>query len=148
MELFFIVALALILLGPKDMAKAGKTIGKWLNDFVRSDTWKVLRETSKTISTLPTQLMREANLEEMGKELKNISPKLPSMDEMEAWANAPEEFRQPIQPDPSVDAPEENSIQPPRSQPFAPEQSGPVIPANKAQDTTGTNANQGNEDNA
>ena len=64
MELMFIAVIALILMGPKEMAKAGKTIGAWLNDFVRSDTWMVLKETSKTVRDLPTQLMREANFEE------------------------------------------------------------------------------------
>ena len=65
-ELIFIFIIALIILGPKDMQKAGKTIGKWMRDIVTSDGWKVFQQTSREIRTLPTRLMREAN-EEMGK---------------------------------------------------------------------------------
>ena len=32
-ELIFIVIIALIVLGPKDMQKAGKTIGKWMRRY-------------------------------------------------------------------------------------------------------------------
>ena len=125
MELLLIVALALILLGPKDMAKTGKTIGKWLNDLVKSDAWQVIRETSKTIRTLPTQLMRDANFEEELEKGLNSKSKLPGHEDAEAWPNSP----QPYQPDPLVTTPEENSIQPSRSQPYAPGK--PVIASSK-----------------
>ena len=62
-ELVFIVIIALIVLGPKDMQKAGKTIGRWLNDLVRSDGWKAFQQTSREIRNMPTKLMREANME-------------------------------------------------------------------------------------
>lgn len=62
-ELLFIIIIALIVLGPKDMQKAGKTIGRWLNNLVRSEGWKTFQQTSREIRTLPTKLMREANME-------------------------------------------------------------------------------------
>lgn len=65
-ELIFIFIIALIILGPKDMQKAGKTIGKWMRDIVTSDGWKIFQQTSREIRTLPTRLMRDAN-EELGK---------------------------------------------------------------------------------
>ena len=73
-ELVFIIIIALIVLGPRDMQKAGKTIGRWLNDLVRSDSWKVFQQTSKEIRNLPTKLMREANMEmaETQKELNKV----------------------------------------------------------------------------
>ncbi len=78
-ELAFIVIIAIIILGPKDMQKAGKTIGRWLNQFVRSDGWKALQRASKEIRNLPTNLMREANLEElqqMNRDIRNsIEPR-------------------------------------------------------------------------
>ncbi|MFZ5880198.1 MAG: twin-arginine translocase TatA/TatE family subunit [Chloroflexota bacterium] len=64
-ELVVIFIIALIVLGPKDMQKAGKTIGKWLNDLVHSDGWKLFQTTSREIRNLPTNLMREANLDEI-----------------------------------------------------------------------------------
>src|SRR5512138_1367364 len=62
-ELIFIVLLAIIILGPKDMQKAGKSIGRFLNQLVRSDSWKVFQKTSTEIRNLPRNLMREANME-------------------------------------------------------------------------------------
>lgn len=78
-ELIFILLIAIIVLGPKDMQKAGKTIGRWLNQFIRSDGWKALQRASKEIRNLPTNLMREANMDEvqqMGREIRNsIDPR-------------------------------------------------------------------------
>ncbi|MFN8413020.1 MAG: twin-arginine translocase TatA/TatE family subunit [Anaerolineales bacterium] len=62
-ELIFIVVIALIILGPKDMQKAGKTIGKWMRDIVTSDGWKIFQQTSRELRNLPTKLMRDANEE-------------------------------------------------------------------------------------
>ena len=62
-ELIFIVIIAIIILGPKDMQKAGKTIGRWLNQLVRSDGWKIFQRTSSELRNLPRNLMREANME-------------------------------------------------------------------------------------
>jgi sec-independent protein translocase protein TatB len=64
-ELVFILVIALILLGPKDMQKAGRTVGVWLNNLVRSDWWRAFRRTSEELRRLPTNLMREANREMM-----------------------------------------------------------------------------------
>ncbi|MGE5643617.1 MAG: twin-arginine translocase TatA/TatE family subunit [Byssovorax cruenta] len=78
-ELVFIVIIAIIILGPKDMQKAGKTVGRWLNHFIRSDGWKALQRASREIRNLPTTLMREANMEEiqsLGKDLRqSIDPR-------------------------------------------------------------------------
>ena len=62
-ELIFILLIAIIVLGPKDMQKAGKTIGRWLNQLVRSEGWQALQQTSREIRKLPTTLMREANVD-------------------------------------------------------------------------------------
>ncbi len=78
-ELIFIVIIALIVLGPKDMQKAGKTIGKWLRNIVTSDGWKIFQQTSRELRTLPNKLMRDANEElnqiggQLGKEIKGAS---------------------------------------------------------------------------
>ena len=74
-ELFFIIIIALIILGPKDMQKAGKTVGKWMRDIVTSDGWKIFQETSRELRTLPNRLMREANneLNQIGNDLNNAA---------------------------------------------------------------------------
>jgi hypothetical protein len=45
------------------MQKAGRTIGRWLNQLVRSDGWKAFQRTTTEIRNLPNNLMREANME-------------------------------------------------------------------------------------
>jgi sec-independent protein translocase protein TatB len=65
LELLFILLIALIVVGPKDLARVGRTLGRTLNRIYRSDSWKVLNEASKTIRTLPNRLAREAALEEL-----------------------------------------------------------------------------------
>jgi sec-independent protein translocase protein TatB len=78
-ELIFILLIALIVLGPRDMQKAGRTIGRWLNQLVRSDSWKVFQRTSSELRNLPRNLMREANMEvaEMERDVRNaIDPRV------------------------------------------------------------------------
>lgn len=71
-ELTFIILLVLVLIGPKDMAKTGRTVGRWLRDFLESPAWQAMRTTGKAISDLPTQLVREANLERWEEEAGKI----------------------------------------------------------------------------
>ena len=73
-ELIFILLIAIIILGPKDMQKAGRTIGRWLNQVVRSDGWKVFQKSSAELRNLPRTLMREANMElgDVDQEIKEI----------------------------------------------------------------------------
>ncbi|MGZ9222799.1 MAG: twin-arginine translocase TatA/TatE family subunit [Anaerolineales bacterium] len=80
-ELIFILLIAIIVLGPKDMQKAGRTIGRWLNHLVRSDGWKVFQKTSTELRNLPRNLMREANMElqDIDKEIRgSIDPRQPA----------------------------------------------------------------------
>lgn len=83
-ELVFILIIAIIVLGPKDMQKAGRTIGRWLNQVMRSDAWRALQRASQEVRRLPTHLMREANLDaedlrEMDREIRRtIDPRSPS----------------------------------------------------------------------
>jgi Sec-independent protein translocase protein TatA len=70
MELIFIILLAIIIFGPKDIVNTSKTVGKSLNKFIRSDTWKTINQTSRELKNLPTRLMRETGLEELEKSAK------------------------------------------------------------------------------
>ena len=71
-ELVFIILVALILLGPKEMEKTGRTIGRFLRNLTRSEGWQAFRDTSREIRNLPTRLMREANLEDLQKDVGQI----------------------------------------------------------------------------
>ena len=72
LELLLIFLIALIVLGPGDMAKTGKTIGRFLHNVVTSQWWSGLRNTSRELRQLPYTLMREASLEDMGKEYQEL----------------------------------------------------------------------------
>ena len=116
-ELIFIFIIALIILGPRDMQKAGKMIGKWMRDIVTSDGWKIFQQTSREIRTLPTRLMREAN-EEMSKldhEIKGATGSAP------VRPNNPTTppRSQPMTSPPPVFPP--NNIAPPAKEPTKPE---------------------------
>ncbi len=69
LELLFVVIIALIILGPKDMVKAGKTIGRTLRKIVTSPNWRAIQQTSRELRQLPNRLMREAGLEELQKNI-------------------------------------------------------------------------------
>jgi sec-independent protein translocase protein TatB len=107
-ELLFILLLALILLGPKDMAKAGRTLGTWLRRLVMSDEWRVIRKTTRELSHLPQKLMREAN-EELGKIEQDLSQQMP--DPYAAWSGRPPASVP--SPQPPGDESGEHTIQPP-----------------------------------
>jgi sec-independent protein translocase protein TatB len=73
LELLFILLIALIVLGPKDMVKSGKTIGLFLRKIVTSSSWQSVQQTSREIRNLPTKLIREAGLEDINDQLPNTS---------------------------------------------------------------------------
>lgn len=110
LELIFILIIALIVLGPKDMVKTGRTLGKFLRQVVTSGTWRAVSRTSSELRTLPNRLIREAGLEEDFKEIKNateqaIPPELNS--DLEQWQRDINPWTTP--PPEDTESPENNS---------------------------------------
>lgn len=62
-ELIFLLIIATLILGPKDMEKTGRNIGRWLNAIIKSDGWKTMQSVGREIRTLPNRLMKEVNME-------------------------------------------------------------------------------------
>ncbi len=121
-ELLFIVIIALILLGPRDMQKAGRTIGKWLRRVVTSDGWRLFQQTSREIQTLPNRLMREAALDELKEMQKDIQQPL---------AGLQKDLRQPFDINPrSVQQPPPEGT-PPAAPPAEPHPAAPSTPDNQ-----------------
>ena len=120
-ELVFVVIIALIVLGPKDMQKAGRTIGKWMRDIVTSDGWRAFQRTSSELRKLPAQMMRDANedLDKFKKDINNIN-----VDVNKAMQNNPPRSVSTKAPSPASKPgsnlppsdEQENTIQPPTSQ--------------------------------
>src|SRR5512142_2339164 len=125
-ELLFIVIIALIILGPRDMQKAGRALGKWMRRIVTSDGWRLFQQTSREIQTLPNRLMREAALDELKEMQKDIREPLDGLQKdlrqpfdmnnprtpNQAAPGAPQ-ASQPAEPGPALPAPPDNKILPP-----------------------------------
>lgn len=75
LELIFILIIALIVLGPSDMVKAGRSIGRFLRQVVTSPTWRAVTRTSSELRSLPNKLIRDAGLEEDLKEIQDVTKK-------------------------------------------------------------------------
>ncbi len=73
LELLFILLIALIILGPGDMVKAGRTLGRFLRKIVTSSEWRTVQKASRELRYLPNRLMREASLEDLQKDLADIN---------------------------------------------------------------------------
>jgi Sec-independent protein translocase protein TatA len=71
LELIFIFILVLIIFGPNDIVRAGKSFGSFLRKVVSSDGWTAFQQTRKGMGDIPTMLMREAGLEE--EDLRKLS---------------------------------------------------------------------------
>jgi Sec-independent protein translocase protein TatA len=72
LELLFILLIALIIFGPKDIVKTSRVIGRFLRKLVKSPGWQSVQQTSRELRNLPNKLMRDAGLEEMQEELNQI----------------------------------------------------------------------------
>ncbi len=73
LELLFILLIALIILGPGDMVKAGRSLGRFLRRIVMSPEWRTIQKASRELRYLPNKLMREANMEDISKDLADIN---------------------------------------------------------------------------
>ena len=109
-ELLFIVIIALILLGPRDMQKAGRMIGKWLRKIVTSDGWRLFQQTSREIQTLPNRLMREAALDELREVQTDLRQ---GLDLRQPPATSQPGAGVGTAPEPAASAPPDNKILPP-----------------------------------
>jgi sec-independent protein translocase protein TatB len=132
-ELAFIFLIALILLGPKEMQKAGRSIGRWLRDFVSSDTWRAFRDTSREIRNLPNRLMREANIEELDQVSKEMNEIKESVDlrkeRFGTWGDPSTRKPQPPRSKQVPAEPSEPSIAPPSPAPAEPSEPSITPPA-------------------
>ena len=79
-ELMFIVLIALILLGPKDMIAAGRTFGKVLRQILTSPTWQAMRRAGEEFQQLPTRLAREAGFDDIQKEVQSVADSMKPLD--------------------------------------------------------------------
>ncbi|MGB2895932.1 MAG: hypothetical protein WBB65_07205 [Anaerolineales bacterium] len=72
LELIFILLIAMVVVGPRNLGKTGRTIGHFLNRLYRSENWKLFNEASRNLRNLPSRLAREAALDELDAVRKDI----------------------------------------------------------------------------
>ena len=145
-ELIFIVIIALIVLGPKDMQKAGKTIGRWLNQLVNSDTWKVFQQTSGELRNLPRNLMKEANMEmqETDRQIRRTLDQLDPRPNRSVASSPPPVSSHSHSRTPSNET--ENTIQPPAVKPHPPRAQA-AVPGGESNAEDGAGNSGGDESN-
>jgi sec-independent protein translocase protein TatB len=73
LELLFILVIALIVLGPGDMVKTGRSIGRFLRKIVTSSEWRTVQKASRELRYLPNRLMREAAMDDLSKDLSDLN---------------------------------------------------------------------------
>lgn len=117
LELIFVLVIALIIIGPKDMGKTARRIGHFLNRLYKSEGWRTFLQASRNLRTLPSRLAREAELEELrqvGKAVKEVGEEvsndlraaerdlkarsLETVRELRAMGGEPEDSRRPEAP--------------------------------------------------
>jgi Sec-independent protein translocase protein TatA len=70
LELIFVLLIIFLVLGPNDMAKTGKKLGRFLSTIRKSEFWHGITRVTREMRDLPSALMREAELEDLKKELE------------------------------------------------------------------------------
>lgn len=79
LEIIFILLIALIIFGPKDIIKASQSAGRFLRKMITSPGWNAVQQTSRDLRNLPNKLMREAGVDELQKELKEDAKSIKDM---------------------------------------------------------------------
>ena len=72
LEVLFVLVIALIIFGPKDIVKAGQATGRWLRRLITSPGFQTVQRTSRDLRNLPNKLVREAGLEEVQQDIGQI----------------------------------------------------------------------------
>jgi len=73
LEVIFILAIAIIVLGPQGMVKAAHSVGRAIRKILRSPIWSMMLDTQRELRDIPTRLVREAGLEEDLEEIRKSS---------------------------------------------------------------------------
>lgn len=100
-ELFFILLIIIVVVGPRDLSKTGRAMGRGLHQLRKSDVWQTITQASRELRSLPERLVREAAVEELQQVVteinqdikastadKSSTSKNPALD---AWTQPPSE---------------------------------------------------------
>lgn len=74
-EIFLIIFLMLLLLGPKEMISASRKMGRLIRQVRRSGLWQEINTIAGYFRNLPDYLAEQAKLDELEADLEETSPK-------------------------------------------------------------------------
>jgi Sec-independent protein translocase protein TatA len=111
LELLFILIIVIIVVGPRDITKTARTLGRAINRIYHSEFWRTLTETGQALRNLPNRLAEEARLEDLdaiGDPFKDtreeISREMSRIENgLKAWTSPP--GTPPVQPKDEADPP-------------------------------------------
>jgi len=84
LELILVLLIVFLVLGPKDMVSSGRKLGRFLRTARKSEIWNGVIRVKETVRDLPATLIREAELEDVKKEIEQNTNQL---------KNIPKEFQ-------------------------------------------------------
>ena len=98
LEVIVILLILLIVMGPNDLVKMGRSFGRILRNLRQSDTWKAVQQATRELRSLPDNLARQANIDELKslqKDLQgDLSSSLEKVEDLDkefvAWTRSPE----------------------------------------------------------
>ena len=142
-EFIFFLILALLVLGPERMISTSRGIARFIRNVLTSPTWRTVQDVQREMQTLPTQLIREAGLEDIEQVIPSIEEigKEAGLDQLQqdvnklktdlsGWSAEAPTIRpvpRPTPPPGSPDTPPAASSAAPTIQP-APAKPAPVVP--------------------
>ena len=72
LEFLFVLVIALVVLGPKEMVNTAKKLSRGIAKIIRSPFWASMMDTTREIREFPRKIMRETGLEENLNELSKM----------------------------------------------------------------------------
>jgi Sec-independent protein translocase protein TatA len=89
LELGFVLLIALIFLGPREIVRFARSAGRVLNRIYRSEVWGAVNRASQEFRNLPNRLAREAALDDLDASLRQTTSELKDATNLDAWTPSP-----------------------------------------------------------
>lgn len=103
LELVFILLIALLVLGPREIASFARRAGQFMNRLYRSELWGTISRASQEFRNLPNRLAREAALDDLDRSIRGEpqgqTPGQSTGDGMAAWRPSPKSAASDKKPD-------------------------------------------------
>jgi sec-independent protein translocase protein TatB len=87
-ELVAILLIAILVIGPKDLERTARTLGRALNRIFQSDSYRAIQHMSQELRQLPNRLVEEAKIEELKKDANQMLDLDPTLNQIkQTWTD-------------------------------------------------------------